>query len=305
MRIGPYRVVGRLGHGGMAEVFRARAVGAAGFETDVAIKVLRPELEGDADAQRRLVLEATIGAQLRHRHVVRVDELGFDGARYFVRMEYVPGCNLAEATRREPTPVPIALTLAAALAEALAYVETATDPKGRPLALVHRDVSPANVLVARHGDLKLADLGIAKATKLAETTQANLRRGKYAYMSPEQVRGDALTARSDQFGFGVLLAELLTGARPFDGPTPVETMDRIREAALPPLPLEPDLDALVRRCLQRDPAARFGDARALLAAITEARWRRAPTTLDDVGAWVRERTETAADPGRISTEVSA
>src|SRR5262249_38837537 len=153
------------------------------------------------------------------------------------------------AERRRPA-VPIALALAEEVALALEYVHGFADAAGRPLGLVHRDISPSNVLVSRAGEVKLADFGIAKATLLADLTRVGIRKGTYAVMSPEQVAGDPLGQESDQFALGVLLTELLTGRRPFAGETPFETMELIRRAEPPDVSeLDQELATIVLRCL--------------------------------------------------------
>jgi serine/threonine protein kinase len=292
-QLGPYRVLRRLGRGGMAEVFLAMAYGASGFEKPVALKTLLPELAGLGEFERILIEEARIGARLSHRNLVGVHDLGTDDGAYYVRMDYVDGADLGSLTRDGTRPpAPIALLVAEEVALALDYVHRAADDAGRPLGLVHRDVSPSNVLLSRAGEVKLADFGIAKATMLADVTRGGVRKGKYAYMSPEQVAGpaSALTAASDQFGLGVTLYELLTGARPYDADSPLETMDRIRDARPPDVTaLEPASAAIVLRCLRRDPADRFPDAEALRAAIAEARRVHAPAATPDLGCWVLEQ----------------
>lgn len=265
-------------------MFLARSVGASGFEKPVAIKRLREEFREDGELERLLIEEAKQGARLRHRNLVAVHDLGVDDG-YYVVMEWIDGADLA---RLGVAPAGLALAIAAEIAEALSYIHSLRDERGRPLGLVHRDVSPSNVLVSRSGEVKLSDFGIAKATKLAETTQASIRRGKYAYMSPEQVRGEPLTFQSDQFGFGILLHELLTGTRPFDGASPVETMDRIREAVPPDFSaLDPDLANILHRALAASPADRFESAENLARSLVTARWQRPPTTAHDLAAWVR------------------
>lgn len=286
-RIGPYTLLSRLGHGGMAEVFLARAVGASGFEKPVAIKVLKTELQGDGELERLLIEEAKLGATLGHRNLVQVHDLGVDGGVYYVRMDFVDGADLDSLRRAELPSAPLALLVAEEIALALSYVHSLTDAEGRPLGLVHRDVSPSNVLLSRHGEVKLADFGIAKATMLGENTAASIRRGKYAYMSPEQIAGAPLSSRSDQFGFGVMLHELLLGRRPFDGPSPIDTMDRVREAAPPDLSaLDADLAAIVGTCLAKAPDERFETAEALQRALAAARRLRDSTSTLDLARWV-------------------
>jgi serine/threonine-protein kinase len=164
---------------------------------------------------------------------------------------------------------------------------------------VHRDVSPSNVMVSRHGEVKLADFGIAKATMLADGTAAGIRRGKYAYMSPEQLTGAPLTSQSDQFGFGVMLFELLTGARPFDGAGVAETMDRIRDAHPPDVSaLDDDLGALITRCVRRDPDDRFGAAEDLVRAVSATRARRELASALDIAQLVRDRLAASGSPAQ-------
>ena len=176
---------------------------------------------------------------------------------------------------------------------ALAYAHVKRDFDGAPLNLIHRDVSPSNILLSRAGEVKLGDFGIAKATLLASNTRGGVRKGKYAYMAPEQIDGAELSAQTDQFGLGVTLVELLCGYRPFDGDSPLETMDRIREARPPALmELAPPLRALVQRCLERDPRRRFSDAGPLRAAILGLA---APIAgPEEVRAWVND----SLGPGR-------
>lgn len=289
-RLGPYLLLERLGHGGMAEVFRARAVGASGFEKHVAIKVLKTEHRGDAQLERMLIEEAKLGATLSHRNLLSVHDLGVDEGVYYVRMDLVVGADL-DALRRAGLPsVPLALLIAEEIALALSYVHSLRDDKGLPLGLVHRDVSPSNVLVSRDGEVKLADFGIAKATKMSDKTAASIRRGKYAYMSPEQIAGAPLSSRSDQFGFGVMLHELLMGERPYDGPSPLDTMDRIKDAAPPDVSaLDADLGAIVATCLAKDPDERFETAETLQRALFAARRLRDAASTLDLARWVRGR----------------
>jgi serine/threonine-protein kinase len=287
--LGPYELVSRIGQGGMAEVWRARAFGASGFEKTVVLKMLLPELQGDAAHERMFIEEARLHARLNHQNLVQLHELGTADGRYYVRLDWVDGADLATLLAGKPAPEPIALYIAEQLALALDYLHRVTDDGGRPLGLVHRDVSPQNVLLSVEGEVKLTDLGIAKATALKETTRAGVRKGKYAYMSPEQVSGRPLTAASDQFALGVTLVELLTGARPFDGATPLETMDKVREAAPPALDaVAEDLRPLLLKALQKDSAARFASSEALRQALVAARLRRPPVAPPDLASWVRE-----------------
>jgi len=285
--IGPYQLVRRLGVGGMAEVFLALSFGASGFVRQVAIKVLRPELVGVADLERALIQEARLAATVSHRGLVTVLGLGIDDGVYYVVMEYVDGADLATLLETGPLPLPLALLVAEELALALDHLHRVRDARGLPLGLVHRDVSPSNVLVSHAGEVKLGDFGIAKATALADLTGAGTRKGKYSYMSPEQLAGEPLDATSDQFSLGVTLVELATGVRPFDGETPLATMDNIRRGVLPDLGgLPSDVVAVVRRALAVAPVDRFPTSEDLRRAFAVVRRGQPPVALPDLAAWV-------------------
>jgi eukaryotic-like serine/threonine-protein kinase len=285
--IGPYPLVRRLGRGGMAEVHLARAHGASGFERPVAIKLLAPELAGEPELERALIREATLAGTLHHRNLVAVLGLGVHDGSYYVVMEYVDGTDLARHLDG-PVAEPLALHVVHELAIGLDYLHTATAATGLPLGIVHRDVGPANVLVSTTGDVKLGDFGIAKATAFADHTAAGARKGRYAYMAPEQLAGEPVTGAADQFGLGVTLVELVTGARPFTGETPWALRDAIRGG--PALGgLAPDLAAIATRSLAFDARDRFPSVAALRAAVAEAQRTRPPASAIELGAWVRAR----------------
>ena len=284
--LGPYALVRRLGRGGMAEVWLATAHGASGFERRVAIKTLLPELQGEPALERALVHEARLAGRLAHRNLVAVLGLGVDQGVTYVVMEYVDGGDLDTLTRTALLPLPLALLVAEEVALGLGYLHGAADERGLPLGLVHRDVSPSNLLVSRAGEVKLGDFGVAKATALADRT-GGTRKGKYAYMSPEQLAGEPLTGASDQFALGVTLVELVTGVRPFDGETPLATMQNVRAGVRPDLSSLPaDVAALVARTLAFAPADRFASAEDLRLAIAAARHGLPPVSLPDLAAWV-------------------
>ncbi|MFO0595123.1 MAG: serine/threonine-protein kinase [Myxococcaceae bacterium] len=263
---GPFQLEVKLGQGGMAEVFRARVFGASGFEKRVVVKTLREELVGTPELERMFLEEARLQALLFHRNLVQAHEFGVVDGRPWVRLDWVDGVELGALAL--PLAAPLVRFIGAEVALGLHALHQATDEQGRPLGVVHRDVSPTNVLVSKLGEVKLSDFGIARATQLREQTRAGVRKGTHAYMSPEQVSGRALSVASDQFSLAVLLVELLTGARPFEGGTPLETMDLIREAAPPALPgREPALEAVLLRALSKDPAQRFGTSEAFRAAV--------------------------------------
>jgi len=268
----------------MAEVHLATCFGASGFARTVAIKTLAPELVGNAELERALIHEATLAGKLHHRNLVAVLGLGVDDGLYYVVMEYVDGGDLAGAR----LPEPLALHVVGELALGLAYLHAARDERGLPLGIVHRDVSPSNLLVSSTGDVKLADFGIAKATALADLTGAGTRKGTYAYMSPEQLAGEAVTPASDQFGLAVTLVELITGARPFSGDTPWATMEAIRAGAPQLDGLALDLESIVRIALAPDPAARFATIDALRCALDEVRRTRESAGTAELAGWVKQ-----------------
>jgi len=260
-----------VGVGGMAEVFRATAFGASGFEKTIALKLLREEYVGDATWERMFLEEARLQAKLVHRGLVQAHDFGAVDGRPWVRLDWIDGADLAALTGGAAVEPPIARFVIAEVLTALTFLHAARDELGRPLGLVHRDVSATNVLLSSAGEVKLGDFGIAKATLLRDQTRSGVLKGSAAYMSPEQVTGRPLTSASDVFSAGVLFFELLTGTRPFEGATPVETMDRVREAVLPSLERVPEeLRAPITSMLDREPLRR-------------------PTSLPDVTRLLRER----------------
>ncbi|HEU0036693.1 MAG TPA: serine/threonine-protein kinase [Kofleriaceae bacterium] len=282
--IGPYQLVRPLGRGGMAEVHLAIAHGASGFSRQVAIKTLAPEVATEPELERALIREAVLGGALHHRNLVGVLGLGVDDGNYYVVLEYLDGGDLARHLRG-PMPEPLALHVVHEVALGLAYLHAARDARGLPLQIVHRDVSPANVLVSTTGDVKLADFGVAKATALADRTAAGTRKGRYAYMAPEQLAGEPVTAAADQFGLGVMLVELVTGARPFAGESPWALLEAIRAGAVPG-GMASDLRAIAECALAFDAAERFASVDELRAAIAAtARVRPAAGPLE-LGAWL-------------------
>ena len=274
----------------MAEVYLARQSGPAGWEKECVIKRILPTLAADQQFVQMFLDEARIAARLNHPNIVQIFDLGQVGPKeFFIAMEYVHGVDLeqiidAEKKRGGRVPLHIACRIVASIAEGLDHAHRAVDGRGQPLGLVHRDVSPSNVLISRAGEVKLADFGVAKATLLADVTRGNVRKGKYAYMSPEQVGGEPLTAASDQFSLGILLYELFCGQRPFDGEGPHDTMERIRRADPPDVSSLPARE-LILRCLAREPLARFATAEQLRRALSEARRSFPAVGEPDLASW--------------------
>ncbi|MBN2498649.1 MAG: serine/threonine protein kinase, partial [Deltaproteobacteria bacterium] len=277
---GAYQIVGRIGSGGMAEVFLGKALGAAGFEKKVAIKRILPAYTKDDRLTALLIEEAKIACCLSHANLVGVLDLGEQQGRYYVVMEYVDGADLesvVHAARRRGLAVPIGLRcwILRQVLAGLDYAHRCTDDAGQPLELVHRDVSPANILLSRAGEVKLADFGIAKARHRSVVTEAGMIRGKAAYMSPEQARGDALDGRSDLFAAGVVLYELLCGERLFEADSQLAVLEKVQCAALTPpsarVPgLPPEIDAAVMGALARNVDERYTTAREFDQALEAA-----------------------------------
>lgn len=279
MRVfGRYQLLAPLASGGMAEVWRARATGAAGVEKEVALKLLRGEHEAASAFARMLVAEARLAARLSHANVVQVFELVEEGGRHAIAMELVRGHDLGRVLERcreagVRLGLPRALQVCVEVARALDYAHRASEG-GRPLGVVHRDVSPANVLISFEGEVKLADFGIARATGQAGLTDPGTVKGKLAYMAPEQARGEPVDARADVFALGVICWELCTGrrllARDSDGATLAAVLDGAPFS--PPSAwnegVPPALDAAVLAALARAPEARTATAGELGAALS-------------------------------------
>jgi serine/threonine-protein kinase len=286
-RIGKYVLDERIAVGGMAEVWAAHAEGREGFVKPVALKFILESFAGDPELERLFVNEARIAARLQHANLVAVFDFdrvpsdharGFAG-RYYIAMERIDGYDLrriAEAARAAGYvfPVPMVLYVAGEICKALRHVHEKRED-GRPLGLVHRDVSPHNVLVGATGEVKLSDFGIAKAREhSARSTKPGSLRGKIAYASPEQLGGQTVDHRADQFAAGVTLWELLAGRRLFDGDNDLETLARVASCHIPALAeaggrrdVPPAVEAALRRMLARDPGARFPTTADALSAV--------------------------------------
>jgi serine/threonine protein kinase len=248
---GPFELLGKVGEGGMAEVFKARAFGASGFEKIIALKLLREEFVGEPSYERMFAEEARLQALLTHRCLVHAHDSGIVAGRPWVRLDFVDGADVRTLISTARLPTDLACFIVAELCLALNAVHSETQ-----LGLVHRDVSSGNVLLSRSGEVRLGDFGIAKATLMKEQTRGGVRKGSVEYMSPEQAAGRTLTPASDVFSLATLAVELLTGTRPFDGATPVETLEKIREAK-PALDGVPDqLREALSKCFVLDPASR-------------------------------------------------
>ena len=274
---GNYELVERIAEGGMAEVWRARSLGVAGFEKTVVIKRVLPMLLERPGFAELLVREAKIAARLSHPNVIQIYDLGEQDGSYFIAMEFLRGRDLAAAlshrsTGDSPLDLGLRLWLASEVAKALDYAHRARFDDGKAMSIVHRDVSPQNVLLGYEGEVKVADFGIARADEpgLGRGEDPKILRGKYAYMSPEQARGEPLDKRSDIFSFGVLLFELATRRRMFRGMTSAQTLEMVRAAKLPSyrrhLPM-PELEPILARALAPARGDRFASAAEIHAEL--------------------------------------
>jgi serine/threonine protein kinase len=264
---GRYLLLDRINIGGMAEVWRGKVFGAGGFERLVAIKRILPNIAEDEEFISMFQDEAKISVQLTHANICQIYELNRIGPSLYIAMEYVPGKDLRSIFERarkkgEPPPVPLVCYVIGKLCEGLDYAHRKKDQHARDLNVVHRDVSPQNVLISFEGEVKVIDFGIAKAAGKVTKTQAGILKGKFGYMSPEQIRGLPLDRRSDVFAIGVCLYELLTGERLFVGDSDFQVLEKVRKAeVLPPSTynrkIPEALERIVLKALAKDPADRF------------------------------------------------
>lgn len=277
---GQYYLTRGVATGGMAELFRARKLGAAGFEKLLAIKRLLPHLARSQELVAMFLDEARLASLLSHQNIAQVYDLGClrdqggqDGATYYLAMEYVFGKNLAEILRAGQQ-AGVALStenlvkVVLGVAVALAYANAKRDHAGNPLGIVHRDVSPANILVSYEGEIKLTDFGIAKALSQSSVTQPGVLKGKFAYMSPEQAKGQPLDTRTDIYSLGIVLWEGLTGQRLFSGPSEAAILHAVSQGQVPePSSLgagvPPELEDICLKCLARQPEDRYPSAEHL------------------------------------------
>lgn len=280
----------------MAELYLATQSGVAGFERTVVLKRILPALSGDPQFRNMLVDEALIAMSLTHGNIVQVLDLGCAGTRYFLVMELVDGWDLATIFTRaraaqKPMPTELCLYILAQVCRGLFYAHT-RQREGRPLDIVHRDVSPQNVLISEQGEVKVTDFGIAKAFGRRERTQTGIIKGKLDFMSPEQASGAPLDARSDIFSAGSVLYLLTTGQLPFAGNTQMEIMLRIQGAeAIPLQQAAPLLDGGTRGIIQRamalDPADRYENAEQMMFEIERVlRTTGRPVGQSDLKVWL-------------------
>jgi eukaryotic-like serine/threonine-protein kinase len=275
-RPGRYRILRKIADGGMAEIFLASQRGAEGFERPVVLKRILQALVADPQFRNLLIDEAHVAMSLNHSAIAQVLDLGHARGRYFLVLEFVDGWDLnfliqRMATANFPIPPPLALYISAEVCRALSYAHAKTRD-GKALGIVHRDISPHNVLISEQGEVKLTDFGIAKALGRRERTGAGIIKGKLAFMSPEQASGGQLDARSDLFSVGTMLYLMSTGRRPFEAPTDLEAVLRVRQCDFPPPEtikpdIAPQLASVIMRAMRLAPAERYQSAEEMLIAI--------------------------------------
>lgn len=277
VRFGKYLLMDKIAAGGMAELFLAKQTGVKGFEKVVAIKRILPGLTQDQEFVGMFINEAKLAAILSHQHIVQIFDLGTTDGFYYIAMEYVMGKDLRALVQRSqarslPLTVGHALLIASRICAGLDYAHRKKDLHGRDLHLVHRDVSPQNILISYEGEIKLVDFGIAKAATQTTETRTGTLKGKLAYMSPEQATGKPLDHRSDIFSLGIVLHELVTGRRMFTGNNEFAIIEQVRQAQIAPpseinRDLPPEVDELVMKALAKNPVDRFQQASDMELAI--------------------------------------
>ncbi|WP_437500862.1 serine/threonine protein kinase [Sorangium sp. So ce1099] len=292
-----YRVIKRLASGGMAEVFVAESAGIEGFKKQVAIKRVLPQLSKKEQFIAMFLDEARLSAHLSHSNVVSVFDIGVGDGTYFIVMEYVDGADLRALLEHQkkvgrPMSVEVAAFMAAKMCQGLAYAHDLATADGKPLQIVHRDITPANVLITRYGEVKIVDFGLAKASSQLAESDAGIIKGKFGYLAPETVLEQGVDQRVDIFALGIILWEMLAGRRLFLGDSDYITVRLVRDAVIPSLQqlnseVPRELEQIIRRALARDPGARYRTARELGRDLTRFLYRYGrPVSEDDVAALV-------------------
>ncbi|MBL0714428.1 MAG: serine/threonine protein kinase [Desulfosarcina sp.] len=297
-RIGPYVLKRKVAMGGMAELFRADYLREDGFRRRVAVKRIRPHLADNADFIRMFTREARLAALLQHPNIVQIFDYGKIDKAYFIAMEYIDGKNLGEilATMKIGLPVDQAVFIASEICKGLDYSHSRIDDEtGTPLRIVHRDISPPNILISCEGEVKISDFGISKAQSEPNHTQAGVIKGKLAYMSPEQALGQPLDCRADIFALGLLFHESLTGIRVYRFNNEIEAIRELPQRDIEPLTeiirqIPEELNRIVMKCLEKDRDARYQSAAEVYADLTAFR-RESQMTYDaaDLSIFMRER----------------
>ena len=295
-----YRITERVAAGGMAEVFRGVAESMRGFKKNIAIKRILPALTKNKKFVAMFLDEARLSLSLQHANIVQVFDIGHSEDTYFIVMEYVDGIDLKallDWRRRINKRIPVAhsLYVIMEICKGLSYAhELANQDNDAPLGIVHRDVSPPNVLMSKQGEVKVVDFGLAKATSQVEVTDPGVVKGKMSYLSPEAARGEEVDSRADIFAVGILLYEMLTGKRLFYGETDYQTVELVRNAKIPPLrpqnpQVEPELEDVVRKALSKRKEDRFQSATDLQDALAQYSYSRGLKVISrDIAELVRQ-----------------
>jgi serine/threonine protein kinase len=301
-QLGRYQVDQLLARGGMGEVYLGRITGEHGFERPIVIKLIRTELVSDERVAMMFVDEARIAAGLHHRNIVQIIDFDlFDGGAFLV-CEHVDGCDLRSLLHhlRAPPRYDIAVSIIAELGTGLEAAHDASGDDGQSLNLVHRDVSPSNVLMSFHGEVKVADFGVAKARSRSYHTVSNTIKGKAPYMAPEQILGEAIDRRADVFSLGVLLFEVTTRTRLYSASANALAMRQILDGEVPDPAsrrpgFPPELARIVRKALAREPANRYQTARAMVDELDQLahaqRWTMSRSAIGDLVRVVRARAD--------------
>ena len=296
-----YTITERLDHGGMAEVFRGVAESMEGFKKSVAIKRILPNLTKNQKFVSMFLDEARLSLFLQHANIVQVFDISKtpDNA-YFLVMEYVDGCNLKaliERSKQKGRRIEVAHTIYIAMeaCKALNYAHYLEHPEtNEPLGIVHRDISPPNILLSKNGEIKLVDFGLAKANSQIESTDPGVVKGKFSYLSPEAASALPVDHRADVFAVGIILWEMFTGRRLFYGETDYQTVELVRQARVPSIAalnpeIEPELEAVVRKALARDVEERYQSAADLGDALANYLFsRKMKVTSRDIASLVRD-----------------
>ncbi|MBC7978401.1 MAG: serine/threonine protein kinase, partial [Myxococcales bacterium] len=278
-RLGSFEIVRQLARGGMAEIFLARTSGPSGFEKLVVLKKILPKYAGKPRFVQLFLDEAKLAASLDHPHIAQVYDIGIADGSYFFTMEYLHGEDVRSILHRtwrtgERFPIEHAVQIARHVASALHFAHEKQGADGAPLGIVHRDVSPSNVIVTYDGATKLLDFGVAKTTARTVKTRTGTLKGKISYMSPEQARGAPIDRRSDIFSLGIVLWEMVTTQRLYRGENDLATLQLIiTQQARPPSTVRPDvppeLERIVLRALAQNPDDRYATAEQLVLELDE------------------------------------
>jgi serine/threonine-protein kinase len=302
--------------GGMAEVFRAVAHGAAGFRRHVAVKRVLEELSTNPDFIAMFVEEARVGSELDHPNVVQIHDFDIDAAgRYFLVMEWVEGLDLSQWTHAfritgQQSPWALVTAIGIEILKGVGAAHERVNADGEVSPIFHRDITPHNVLLSRRGIVKVTDFGLARAMDRARMTHPHILKGKVSYSAPELVNGNDPTVQSDLFGVGIVLWEVLAGEKLFTGGTPIQTLENVRACEVPPIlekrpDLPADLAAVIHRALSLEPEARFRSAKSMARALANIlRLTPASTGADVIGGSVVEaRQVIGTEPKAAPTDV--